>query len=126
MSIARMEEQRFQLAGFGPESRLPDLNNVAYVHSQVHWDDTLSADDTRWMKYGRVSSILPYLEQNGYGREKKAVGGVSALDGRPALVPPGGGKGTAQPQSRHSALQSGPAERLVQRRRGMERIPSGP
>ena len=73
MSIARMEEQCFQLAGFGPESKLPDLNNVAYVHSQVHWDDTLSESDTRWMKYGRVSSILPYLEQNGYGREKKAV-----------------------------------------------------
>ena len=73
MSTARMEEQCFQLAGFGPESSLPDLNNVAYVHSQVHWDNSMSEEDTRWMKYGRVSSILPYLEQNGYDRARGSV-----------------------------------------------------
>lgn len=58
------------MADFGADSLLPDLHNVSYVHSSVVWDDSLTEEDTRYMRYGRVSSILPYMEQNSYTREK--------------------------------------------------------
>ena len=58
------------LAALGAENPLPDLGNVSYVHSTVTWDDTLAPEDTRFMRYGRVSSILPYLSQDGYTRRR--------------------------------------------------------
>ena len=71
MSEVRMEKRVFDCAGFGPLNPLPDFQNVSYVHSTVVWDDTLKEEDTRYMRYGRVSSILPYLTQDGYTRERK-------------------------------------------------------
>lgn len=73
VSSVTLQKQRYQMAGFGPSSRLPDLHNVSYVHSTVVWDQTLTPEDTRYMRYGRVSSILPYMNQNGYCREKRPL-----------------------------------------------------
>ena len=69
-STARMEKKPYRVAEFGPNSPLPDLHNVSYVHSQVTWDDSLTEEDVRFYRYGRIGSILPYLDQNGYSREK--------------------------------------------------------
>ena len=71
MSEVRMEKRVFDCADLGPTNPLPDFQNVSYVHSTVVWDDTLTEDDTRYMRYGRVSSILPYLSQDGYTRERR-------------------------------------------------------
>ncbi len=71
MSVASIQKAFFLMAEFGEESRLPDFHNVSYVHSSVVWDDSLKPVDVRYMRYGRVSSILPYLDRNAYSREKK-------------------------------------------------------
>ena len=71
MSEAGLIREKYLAADFGPESRLPDMQNVSYVHSSVVWDDSLTEEETRRMRYGRVGSILPYLDQNGYTREKR-------------------------------------------------------
>lgn len=70
MSTATLEKRTYQMADFGPESLLPDLHNVSYVHSTVVWDETMTDEDVRYMRYGRVSSILPYMDRNAYTREK--------------------------------------------------------
>ena len=74
MSSVRLESRVFELAEIGPENPLPDLANVSYVHSTAEWDASLNEDDTRYMRYGRVSTILPYMAQDGYTRNRKAVG----------------------------------------------------
>lgn len=71
MSSIRIERQQFMLAELGSTNPLPDFQNVSYVHSTVTWDDTLNEEDIRYMRYGRVSTILPYLTQDQYTREKK-------------------------------------------------------
>ena len=71
MSTVRLEKQRFRLAALGPENPLPDFQNVSYVHARVDWDPSLTEEDTRYMRYGRVSSILPYLAQDGYTRHRE-------------------------------------------------------
>ena len=71
MSTVQMVKQPYVMAAFGRQNPLPDLHNVSYVHSQVVWDDSLTEDEVRYYRYGRVNSILPYAEQNGYQRDKK-------------------------------------------------------
>ncbi len=71
MSTVTLAKQFFQMADFGPVNPLPDFQNVSYVHSTVVWDDSLNDEDVRYMRYGRVGTILPYLSQDQYTREKK-------------------------------------------------------
>lgn len=73
MSSVILQKHRYLMAEFGPSGQLPDLHNVSYVHSSVVWDESLTEKDTRYMCYGRVSSILPYMNQSGYNREKRDV-----------------------------------------------------
>lgn len=73
LSSVTLQKQRYQMADFGSTDQLPDLHNVSYVHSTVLWDDSLTENDTRYVRYGRVSSILPYLNQSRYNREKHDV-----------------------------------------------------
>lgn len=73
MSSVTLRKQCYRMADFGAASRLPDLHNVSYVHSTVVWDASLTDEDTRYMRYGRISSILPYANQNSYRREKRDV-----------------------------------------------------
>lgn len=73
MSTAQCIRQPFCMADFGKENPLPDFGNVSYIHSTVTWDDSLNEDDVRYMRYGRVGSILPYMTQDQYTREKKAI-----------------------------------------------------
>ena len=44
-----------------------------YIHATVTWDDSLDEDDVRYMRYGRIGSILPYMTQDQYTREKKTI-----------------------------------------------------
>lgn len=71
MSDVRLEKQIFDLADLGKENPLPDFRNVSYVHSSLAWDESLTEEDTRYMQYGRVSSIIPYFVQDGYTRSRK-------------------------------------------------------
>ncbi len=71
MSDVRLARRAFDLAELGEENPLPDFQNISYVHSTVTWDDSLTPEDTRYMRYGRVSSILPYMAQDGYTRSRK-------------------------------------------------------
>ncbi|MBR6790349.1 MAG: DUF5107 domain-containing protein [Oscillospiraceae bacterium] len=73
MSTVRFTHQNYEMADFGPLNPLPDFQNVSYVHSTVVWDDTLGEEDVRYMRYGRVGTILPYLSQDRYTREKKST-----------------------------------------------------
>ena len=73
MSTVQLVKKEFSLAALGPANPLPDLDNVDYVHSTVTWDDSLTEEDTRYMRYGRISTILPYLDQDGYTRERRPV-----------------------------------------------------
>ena len=73
MSTAQLLRQSFCMADFGKDNPLPDFGNVSYIHSTVTWDDTLNEEDVRYMRYGRVGSILPYMTQDQYTRDKKAI-----------------------------------------------------
>lgn len=73
MSTVQRIQQPFCMAEFGKNNILPDFGNVSYIHATVTWDDSLDEDDVRYMRYGRIGSILPYMTQDQYTREKKTI-----------------------------------------------------
>src|SRR4051794_27764495 len=70
MSELRLETLTMRTAQVGPENPLPPLFAVADIHASI---DTAAADAEmrRNIGYGRVSTVLPYLVQDGYGRNRQ-------------------------------------------------------
>ncbi len=70
MSELRLETLTMPTAQVGPENPLPPLSTVADIHASI---DTAAADAEmrRNIGYGRVSTVLPYLVQDGYGRRRR-------------------------------------------------------
>ena len=59
-------------ADLGMENPLPDLKGAGDAHADIAIDhDTVTAEEARYMGWGRLDSILPYTLQDGYNRDKK-------------------------------------------------------
>jgi len=120
MSNLRFETLRMPAADPGPENPLPPLGSSRDIHSITTGED-IPPEMTRNMGYGRIPNIMPYAMQDGYTRIREERDFRTAvlendilratflleMGGRLwSLVLPTG--------------QSGPAQRLVQRRGGVE------
>jgi hypothetical protein len=57
-------------ADVGPLNPLPGLDSQADLHAVVDPGEA-DAEMRRNIAYGRVRSVLPYLEQDGYGRDRR-------------------------------------------------------
>lgn len=58
-------------ADLGKENPLPDLASISDAHAAIEIDhETVSSDEARYMGWGRVHTILPYLMQDGYNRTR--------------------------------------------------------
>ena len=71
MSTLRFEKITMPGANLGPLNPLPDIKNHADSHSNVKTDETISEEDSRYIGYGSIKTILPYLIQDGYDRDKQ-------------------------------------------------------
>ncbi|MEA4890020.1 MAG: DUF5107 domain-containing protein [Clostridiaceae bacterium] len=59
-------------ASLGKPNPLPDIRNSGDQHASIVIDEkTVTADEARYMGWGHVNGILPYLIQDGYNRIKK-------------------------------------------------------
>ncbi len=59
-------------ASLGPDNPLPDIQKNADAHANIDVDtETISAEESRYMGWGRVNGILPYTIRNNYDRKKK-------------------------------------------------------
>ena len=57
-------------ANMGMESPLPDIKNNAYIHAQIGVTENVTAEDKKHIGDGMIPTLLPYLEQNGYDRNR--------------------------------------------------------
>lgn len=72
MSTLRMERYPMPAASLGRENPLPDLDSVGDAHESIVIDETtVSAEEARYMGWGRIHTILPYTMQDGYGRRRR-------------------------------------------------------
>lgn len=59
-------------ASLGKLNPLPDLKKTVDAHATIPIDEsTVTREEARYMGWGRVNGILPYLLQDGYDRKKK-------------------------------------------------------
>ena len=72
MTELRIEPYAMPAASLGRENPLPDLGSVGDAHEHIEIDhDTITNEEARYMGWGRVSTILPYTIQDGYGRRRR-------------------------------------------------------
>ena len=59
-------------ASLGRANPLPDLKSVADPHAKIEIDQTtVTAEEARYMGWGRIHTILPYTLQDAYNRTKR-------------------------------------------------------
>lgn len=59
-------------ASMGRDNPLPDLRKTKDAHASIKVDEaSVSADESRYMGWGRVNGILPYTIRDGYDRKQK-------------------------------------------------------
>ena len=73
MTELRFEPYTMPAASLGKENPLPDLGSVGDAHGAIEIDySTITKEEAKYMGWGRVSTILPYTIQDGYGRKRRA------------------------------------------------------
>ncbi len=58
-------------ATLGPENPLPDIRNNNYIHCQIELTKAVPKRLATYIDKGNVSTLLPYTQQDFYGRDKK-------------------------------------------------------
>lgn len=71
MTELRFESLVMPSASMGQDNPLPDLQKNMDAHANIAIDkETISAEESQYMGWGRVNGILPYTIRDGYNREK--------------------------------------------------------
>lgn len=72
MSTLKFTSFEMPSADLGKLNPLPDLKKTVDAHASIPIDETtVSKEEAKYMGWGRVNGILPYLIQDGYDRNKK-------------------------------------------------------
>lgn len=61
----------FKSASLGEENPMPDLKNNSYIHAKFSTTDNVTVQEKENFGKGAVSTLLPYLSQDGYDRRVK-------------------------------------------------------
>ncbi len=73
MSTLTITKYTMPAASLGRENPLPDLKSVADAHAKIEIDETtVSREESQYMGWGRVNTILPYTIQDGYNRSRRS------------------------------------------------------
>ena len=68
----RFEDFEIPSAKLGKLNPLPDLSANQDTHANIAIDEeTVSPEESKYMGWAKVNSILPYMIQDGYDRKKK-------------------------------------------------------
>lgn len=71
MSKCYMTPYIMPSADFGKENPLPDIKNVSYIHAKIETTEAIPKELKTYINKGMISTMLPYLQQDGYNRERK-------------------------------------------------------
>ena len=66
-------------AGMGKENPLPDIKNVSYIHAGIETTENVREKDKKYINCGMISTMLPYRQQDGYDRDRKATAFTSVV-----------------------------------------------
>ena len=58
-------------AELGKNNPNPDFKNIDYIHAGYRVTENVSSEETEYFGKGMISTILPYMVQDNYNRERK-------------------------------------------------------
>ncbi len=58
-------------AALGAENPLPDIKNINYIHAEIEATPEVPPRLAAYINKGMVDTMLPYTQQDGYGRNRK-------------------------------------------------------
>ncbi len=58
-------------ADLGPANPLPDIKNNTYIHAAIGTTENITAEEGENIGKGMIPTLLPYLAQDGYDRDKQ-------------------------------------------------------
>ncbi len=67
----KLEKIRISAANLGENNPLPDMKNNTYIHAPIRTTDRIRPDELPYLGKGMVPTMLPYLTQDGYDRDKQ-------------------------------------------------------
>ena len=58
-------------ASMGDVNPMPDISDAGYIHAKYNTAEKVTAEEAKYIGAGRIHTLLPYLIQDGYDRDKK-------------------------------------------------------
>jgi len=68
--MIKFEEIELLGASVGEENPLPDINDNLYIHASYELTDKITEEERTYIGKGMINTLLPYLHQDRYSREK--------------------------------------------------------
>ncbi len=69
--MVKTEKIRIPAANLGDKKPLPDIKNNTYIHASIDITRRVSEDEAKYIGKGMIPTLLPYLTEDGYDRDKK-------------------------------------------------------
>lgn len=69
--MIRYETMTISAASLGKKNPLPDIMNNTYIHAGYEMTPAVTEEESRWIGWGMLPTMLPYLTQDGYTRERQ-------------------------------------------------------
>lgn len=69
--MIKFEDYKMPAGAMGEMNPLPDIKNVSYIHAGYQMTDKISEDEKTYLGKGMISTMLPYMMQDNYDRDKK-------------------------------------------------------
>lgn len=69
--MIKLDNYTIQAASLGDCNPMPDIKNVSYIHAGYEMTDRVREEEKTHIGKGMIPTMLPYLTQDGYDRNKK-------------------------------------------------------
>ncbi len=69
--MIKFEDYIMDAASMGEPNPMPDIKNISYIHAGYKMTDKIREDEKEYIGKGMINTMLPYLIQDQYDREKK-------------------------------------------------------
>ncbi len=69
--MIKFEDYIMPAANLGELNPMPDIKNISYIHAGYEMTDKIKDDEKTHIGKGMIPTMLPYLIQDGYNRDKK-------------------------------------------------------
>lgn len=69
--MIKFEKLKMSAASMGELNPLPDISDAGYIHAKYNTTEKVTPDEAKYIGAGRIHTLLPYLSQDGYDRNKK-------------------------------------------------------